>query len=64
MVFEERGTCPLCEEVLPLSLLSQHVESEQKNIRRYVLEQIKKAHPTWVAKDGACPKCWDYYRKL
>ena len=61
---EERGQCPMCEQELPVSLLGSHIESEQKDIRGYIMEQIKKAHPKWVEKDGACPKCWEYYRKL
>ena len=30
----------------------------------YIIEQIKKDHPEWVEKDGACPKCIEYYKKL
>lgn len=54
----------MCDQDLPVSLLRSHIESEQKDIRGYIMEQIKKAHPKWVEKDGACPKCWEYYRKL
>lgn len=61
---EERRECPLCEQDMPQSLLGKHIESEKKDIRSFVMNQIKKAHPKWVEKDGACPKCWEYYRDL
>lgn len=63
-MMEQREACPMCEQVLPLSLLRVHIESEEKDIRGYIMEQIKKAHPKWVKDDGACPKCWEYYREL
>ncbi len=34
---ERSGKCPLCEEVLPLSLLRSHIESEQEDIRAYIV---------------------------
>lgn len=30
----------------------------------YIIERIKKDHPEWVEKDGACPKCLEYYKRL
>ena len=61
---EDRKECPLCEQGVPASLLQKHIESEQKGIRHYLIEQIRGAHPGWVEENGACPKCWEYYRKL
>ena len=31
---------------------------------KYVIEKIRRDHPKWVEKDGACPKCLEYYEKL
>lgn len=31
---------------------------------KYVMERIKNEHPDWVEKDGACPQCVEYYKKL
>ncbi len=61
---ERSGKCPLCEEVLPLPLLRSHIESEQKDIRAYIFEQIRVAHPKWVQQDGTCPKCWELQEAL
>jgi len=30
----------------------------------YIIARIKEQHPDWQEKDGACPKCIDYYKKL
>jgi ribosomal protein L33 len=30
----------------------------------YIIESIKRQHPEWVEKDGACPKCLEYYKNI
>ena len=47
--------CPLCHEEAD----ELHYEFE-----KYVLDVIKKEHPEWVAPDGACMQCIDYYKSL
>jgi len=34
-----------------------------KHTDKHVIEAIQKDHPEWVAKDGVCHKCLDYYKK-
>ncbi|MGH7806504.1 MAG: hypothetical protein ACRENT_00230 [Thermodesulfobacteriota bacterium] len=47
--------CAICkEEVDSLGLIAE----------RWVLDFIKKQHPEWTEKDGACPKCIEYYEDL
>ena len=31
--------------------------------QQHVIDQIKKSHPEWVAPDGACRPCVEYYEK-
>ena len=49
--------CPLCGRKMErnLALFLGHAEV-------HVMDQIKKEHPEWVAEDGACRPCADYYR--
>ena len=56
--------CPLCEETVPEDHLRAHVESENGQIRNYVLRLIRQSHPEWLGPDGRCPKCWEYYASL
>jgi hypothetical protein len=60
----EKGRCPLCQEVFPLTDLFSHAERESKEIEQYTIEMIKSQHPEWVKEDAACPKCWEYYNNL
>ena len=51
--------CPLCHK---------EVESEDylfhNEIEEVLIDLIKKNHPKWIFKDGACPKCIEYYRAI
>ncbi len=29
---------------------------------KHIIDEIKKKHPKWIEKDGACHKCYDYYK--
>ena len=31
---------------------------------RWLLDLIRRENPLWVERDGACPKCIEYYRDL
>ena len=50
--------CPLCGRKMErnLALFLDHTEA-------HVIEQIKKEHPEWVASDGVCKPCSEYYKK-
>ncbi len=61
---ERQDTCPLCKKTMPVSLLAEHIESERREIKDYIMQQIRVSHPRWVAEDGACPKCEDLYNRL
>lgn len=45
-------------------LCNNSVESLEHEIEQLVIDMIKKSNSDWVKKDGACPKCIDYYRNL
>lgn len=51
--------CPLCNKVMEEPIVDVCTEAY-----RYVIERIKDDHPDWVEEDGACPKCWEFYKKL
>ena len=48
--------CPLCSRKMNRNL-AVYLDHTQK----HVIEQIKKEHPEWVAQDGACKPCAEYY---
>ena len=48
-------TCKLCEN---------EVESIAYVAEKWLIEIIKEKNPQWVAPDGACQKCIDYYKGL
>jgi hypothetical protein len=48
----------------PPKNLRHHLEREQKEIRDYVVKVISSMHPDWLERNGACPRCWDYYKQL
>jgi protein-disulfide isomerase len=51
--------CPLCKKEVDEKLIQTCADAE-----KWVVGQIKKNHKDWVAADGSCPQCLDYYRKL
>jgi uncharacterized protein YbaR (Trm112 family) len=51
--------CPLCKQEVSENLLELHSRKE-----KMIIELIKKKNPGWVEKDGACPKCLEYYRAI
>jgi hypothetical protein len=51
----EMPTCKLCND---------DCESLHDLAKVCTLELVKKDHPEWVKKDGACPKCKAYYESL
>ena len=57
-------TCPLCTREVPAGQLRSHVTEENDVIRGYIIRAIRRNNPGWVADDGSCRKCWDYYRDL
>ncbi len=50
--------CPLCDKLMERDLL---VFNEHTN--QHIMDTIKKDHPDWVTKDGACKKCCEHYKK-
>jgi len=34
----------------------------QDHTDRHIVELIKHDHPNWAETDGACQKCYDYYK--
>lgn len=54
-----RVMCPLCGMELAPESIEIHRLAEE-----YVLEKIRADHPEWIADDGACPKCVEFYRAL
>lgn len=55
----EKKYCPVCHKVTKAAVVDVCVTAHE-----YLIEKIKKEHPEWVEKDGACPKCLEYYKKL
>ncbi len=49
--------CPLCGKKTSRDL-AVYLEHTQE----HVIDVIKKKHPEWVAKDGTCRPCVEYYR--
>ena len=49
--------CSLCNENVEgdLIVFKEHTEE-------HIIDEIKKKHPEWVRKDGACQKCIDYFK--
>lgn len=50
--------CSICGENVGKDLLSfiDHTDN-------HVIDEIKKGHPEWVAEDGVCQPCLEYYKK-
>ncbi len=51
-------TCPLCGKKTPRDLV---VFLDHTN--QHVVDAIKKEHPEWVAPDGTCRTCFQYYEQ-
>lgn len=49
--------CPLCSRKMERNLILFLDHTHQ-----HVIDRIKDAHPEWVASDGICKPCEDYYR--
>ena len=56
--------CPICGESVETRELRRHINSDEQEIRNYTLDLIKSSHADWVEENGACPKCWEYYKSL
>ena len=48
-------TCPLC---------GKDTDSVEHITEQFLLNMIRTEHPEWVDKNGLCPRCIEYYRKL
>ncbi len=50
--------CPLCQEKMDRDVVvfGEHIEG-------HIIDEVKKQHPDWVALNGACPKCVEYFKK-
>ncbi|MDX8402825.1 MAG: hypothetical protein R8K54_00270 [Mariprofundaceae bacterium] len=47
--------CPLC---------GKERDTEEHEVEHYVLKLIRKDHPDWMEKDGACKLCIEYYQHI
>jgi hypothetical protein len=56
--------CPLCNEIVPATMLYDHQAEENRVAVEYTLSLIKERHQEWSETDPVCQRCWDYYRKL
>lgn len=50
--------CPLCGTTMERDLVRYLDHTNE-----HVIDQIKKQHPEWVAEDGGCQSCVQYYEK-
>ena len=55
----KKEICPICNKELDQPIVDTCIEAYN-----YVIKRIKQEHPDWVEKDGACPKCIEYYKNL
>ena len=51
--------CQICDRDIDDFAGIAHAKAEE-----YIIALIKRDHPEWKEKDGACHKCIEYYRKL
>lgn len=49
--------CHLCEQTVDEGLVAF-----QEHTDRHIVNLIKHDHPQWVEQDGACRKCYEYYK--
>jgi len=50
--------CPVCG-----AKLSRELTAIIPHTEKHIINEIKKKNPHWAEKDGACRKCYDYYKK-
>ena len=55
----EKKHCPICKQEQDSPLVDVY-----HTAYNWVIKYIKSEHPRWVEKDGACPHCIEYYKKL
>ena len=58
-VIENKKYCPICKGEKGTAIVDVCQASYA-----WIIEKIKRDHPDWVKKDGACPKCVEYYEKI
>ena len=56
--------CPLCGRACRRAALCVHINSDSALICQATIGVIQSSHPTWVARDGACERCWTSYRRM
>lgn len=56
---ENNKFCPVCKKETNASMVDICTSAY-----KYIINRIKTDHPEWVEKDGACPRCIEYYKKL
>lgn len=56
---KNKKICPVCKKET-----DEHVIDVCRESYKFIIDRIKQEHPDWVEKDGACPKCVDYYKGL
>ena len=59
-----QSPCPLCRKACPRTALHVHINAEGEVVRRATIGVIQFSHPAWVAKEGACERCWNSYRDV
>lgn len=58
------AVCVSCGAEVAPGEMRAHLESDSREIRNLVSRMIRSRHPKWVAKDGSCPMCDEYYERL
>ncbi len=53
-------TCSLCGHRVATENLSQHRETELKQIEKFTIQMIKRSHPEWDEGGDVCTQCWDH----
>lgn len=49
--------CPVCQEEMPRDLVLFLDHTNQ-----HIMDEIKRKYPHWVAADGVCRKCVEYFQ--
>ena len=44
--------------------MDQARKDDYQVAENYVINLIRNEHPEWVAEDGSCSRCEEYYREL
>lgn len=50
--------------IVACSLCEKNTDSLSHIAEQWLIDKIRADHPDWIANDGACPKCIEYYEKL